>query len=81
MLGVRLSGDLEKRLTRFAKKTGQSKSLCAKQALEYFLNSQTDQEWHDRRTLQGFKQIDAGEGIPESKIRQFLDCWGNKDTN
>lgn len=73
MLGVRLGPDLENRLARFAKKTRQTKSQCAKQALEYFLDTQTDQEWYDRRTMQGFKQIDAGEGIPESKIRQFLD--------
>jgi RHH-type transcriptional regulator, rel operon repressor / antitoxin RelB len=42
MLTVRLSQQMENRLTRLAKRTGRSKSHYAKQAIAEFLDDQED---------------------------------------
>ncbi len=42
MLGVRLSQDLEQRLTMLSSKTGRTKSYYVKKALEQYLEDQED---------------------------------------
>lgn len=42
MLGVRLSQDLEKRLTLLSTKTGRTKSYYVKKTLEQYLEDQED---------------------------------------
>lgn len=81
MLGVRLDTALEKKLTHFVKKTKQSKSQCAKDAIrEYLIRHETDL-WHDRDTLKAIQQMDNGEGIPLSDIYAYLDTWENEENN
>lgn len=79
MLGVRLDDDLDKKLTRYIRKTGQSKSECAKQALREFLKEKAIEEAHDKRTLKGLEQIEEGDGIPLAKVFALLDLWKNED--
>ena len=42
MLGVRLSGELENRLTNLAEQTGHTKSYYVKQAIQEFLDNRED---------------------------------------
>jgi len=42
MLGVRLTPDLDRRLTRLSKKTARSKSYYVKEALAEYLNEMED---------------------------------------
>lgn len=76
MLGVRLDNELEKNLSRYAKKTRQSKSVCVKQALREFLEKKAKEEEHDQKTLLGWKQIEQGDEVPLKKVFSYLDSWG-----
>jgi RHH-type transcriptional regulator, rel operon repressor / antitoxin RelB len=42
MLSIRLSKDMEERLTRVARRTGRTKSFCARQAIEEKIEDMED---------------------------------------
>lgn len=79
MLGVRLDKELEKQVEEYARKSGQSKSHCVKQALKEFLYKRKLKEEHDRRTLKGWQEIEDGSGVPAAEIFSYLDTWGTND--
>lgn len=76
MLGVRIDPVLTKKLVRFARKKGRSKSSIVKEALDEFLKRQTGEDEHDRLTLKGWEQIQDGEGLPIDEIYRTLESWG-----
>jgi len=76
MLGTRLDANLEKELTEYARKLGQTKSAVVKAALrEYLCNKRSSRE-HDRLTLKGWHQIENGEGLSPEDVYAYLDTWG-----
>lgn len=76
MLGTRIDDNLEKKLKAYARKTGQTKSWVVKSALHEYLRNKSVSDKHDQMTLEGWRQIENGEGIPASEIEAFLKTWG-----
>lgn len=76
MLGIRIDAKLEKELVRYARKTGQPKSKCVKEALREFFWNKSVEKNHDVRTLMGWRQIEMGCGVSMSEIFAYLDKWG-----
>ncbi|MFZ5469408.1 MAG: ribbon-helix-helix protein, CopG family [Myxococcota bacterium] len=51
MLGIRLEAELEEKLERLAKQTGQTKSACAREAIRQYLEAHLDPEEARRQSL------------------------------
>lgn len=79
MLGTRIDADLERKLIAYARKTCQSKSRVVKSALREYLRTRAVSEEHDRKTLEGWRQIENEEGIPASEIEAYLKTWGSAE--
>lgn len=79
MLGARIDEKLEKKLEKYAKKSGQTKSHVVKRALEKFLADQNIFAEHDRLTLKGWDEIKNGEGLPADEVFSYLDTWGTSE--
>lgn len=79
MLGVRLSEQLEIRLTALSEKTHRSKSYIAKEALKRYLGEQENKEHEKQQTLARWEHYqETGETVNNGVMMEWLDSWGTE---
>jgi predicted transcriptional regulator len=70
---VHLEAAIEARLADLAQHRGQPVSELAAQAIASFVELEAWQEQHIR---QGLAELDAGQGISNDRVTEWLDSWG-----
>lgn len=75
MLGVRLPEDIEEKLDQYVKRENITKSQFVKQAVSQFLRQDELRTMHHELTLQGFKEIKKGKGIPGAVVMRMMEKW------
>jgi predicted transcriptional regulator len=77
MLGVRLDGQLEKRLDALAEKTHRTKSYLAKEALRRYIEQEEAKLYEDKEALERWECYqEAGEVVSNEAMTEWLNSWG-----
>lgn len=75
-LNLRVKPDLKDRVTKLAKQQDRSPSYFAEQALERQVEFEEAQ-------IQGIEmalaELDAGQGIPDSEVKAWVESWGTEN--
>jgi RHH-type transcriptional regulator, rel operon repressor / antitoxin RelB len=71
---VRVDAAAKKRLERFAKNTGRSRSFLAAEAINEYLDVN---EWQVAGVKQAITSLDRGEGVPHEQVKDWITSWGS----
>lgn len=71
-LTMRVRNALKKRLEKLARSTGRSRSFLAQEALSAYLDAN---EWQVAGIKAALASLDRGEGIPHSRVAQWIGSW------
>ena len=69
---MRVRNALKKRLEKMARSTGRSRSFLAAEAISAYLDGN---EWQISGIMAALSSLDRGEGIPHTRIRQWVASW------
>lgn len=72
---MRLESNLKKRLEKFARSTGRTKSSLAAQALSDYLDLN---EWQVAGVKRAMASLDRGESIAHNDAKTWVGSWGRK---
>jgi RHH-type transcriptional regulator, rel operon repressor / antitoxin RelB len=73
---IRLDVSVKKRLEKLAKRTGQSRSFLAAQAINEYLEVN---EWQVNGIRQAIASLDRGEGVTHERVRDWVASWEGED--
>ncbi len=74
-LSIRIDAKTKRRLDALARRSRQTKSFLAAEAISAYLEAE---EWQFGEVQEGIRQLDAGEGVPHDKVARRLRSWGKK---
>ena len=75
-LSIRLKPGTKAKLESLAKSTRRSRFFLASEAIESYLDGET---WQLAEIQAGIKDLDEGRVVDHSKVRHWLQTWGNKN--
>ncbi len=78
MLGVRLTDQLDQRLTQLAEKTQRSKSYHTKEALRAYIDNEELKVRENEIAQQRWEAYEAtGESVDHALMERWLNSWGS----
>lgn len=70
---VRIRASKVDELDELAESTDRTRAWHVEQAVNAYL---AVQKWQVRHIAKGLAQLEAGQGIPQEEIEEYLDSWG-----